>query len=305
MAAFQSMINLQLMLFALIAIGIFVRRKNIITASSRKNLTDLFIDIILPCNIINSFEIGLTRSIIVKCITILIVAFAMQVLYWILSKTLFIKTPHDKKIVLEYATICSNAGFMGNPIVLAVFGSEGFLYASIALIPLRIFMWSAGLSLFTKTSTKNVIKNLLLHPCIIAVYIGSAIMLTGVKLPLFLDNTIKSVGNCNTAISMIVIGTILAEINVKEIKTFFSKLLMYYSAIRLVVIPLLVFAILKIAHMDAMVIGVTVLLAAMPAGSTTAILAEKYGADSLFASKCIFISTLFSLFTIPLIRLIL
>lgn len=305
MVAFKSMLNLQLMLFLLIAVGIIAGKKRIITESSRKSITDLFIGIILPCNIISSFEIGLSESILMKCLVILAVAFGAQLLYWCLSKILYIKVPNSKKIVLEYATICSNAGFMGNPIVLAVYGSQGFLFASVALIPLRIFMWSAGLSLFTKTGARNVVKKLLLHPCIIAVYIGLFIMLSEIKLPVFLNSTIKNIGNCTTAVSMIVIGTILAEIRVREIKTLLNRLLLYYCAVRLVFIPLLVFALLKLLRLDPMIIGVTVLLAAMPAGSTTAMLAEKYGADSMFASKCIFISTLFSMATLPLLMLIL
>lgn len=53
-----------------------------------------------------------------------------------------------------------------------VLGSEGLLYASVALIPIRLFMWSAGLALFTATDRKSVVKKLLTHPCMVAVYIG-------------------------------------------------------------------------------------------------------------------------------------
>lgn len=302
MAGFTTMLNLQFMLFLLIGIGIFVQKKGILTPSSRKSLTDLFINVILPCNIISSFQVGLTKEILGKSLTVLIIAFITQFFYYALSKILYRKAPPEKRVVLAYATICSNAGFMGNPIVLAVYGAEGFLYASIALIPLRIFMWSAGLSLFTRTDGKTVLKKLVLHPCIVAVYIGFFLMFSKFTVPDFLQNTITALGSCTSAISMIVIGAILADVKMKSV---LQKLLFGYSAVRLLLIPLAVYGALRLLKVDPLLTGVTVLLAAMPAGSTTAILADKYNADSEFASKCVFSSTLLSILTLPLIGFLL
>ena len=96
-------------------------------------------------------------------------------------------------------------------------GQMGLALASIYLIPQRIVMWSAGVSYFTKGSNrKQVIKRVLTHPCIVAVFLGLALMLTGMKLPSFLDAALKDIGNCNTAMSMLVIGTILAEVKPKQ-----------------------------------------------------------------------------------------
>ncbi len=140
------------------------------------------------------------------------------------------------------------------------------------------------------------------HPCIIAVFIGFFLMLTQIKLPGFMLKTLSGIGSSNTAISMIVIGSILAEIHVKEI---LDKDLFYYSAIRLIAIPAFVLVILKLFGVDSLVTGVIVLLSAMPAGSTTVMLADKYGGNSRFASSCVFLSTVLSLITIPLASLFL
>lgn len=297
-----AMIKLQGMLFLLLGIGVIARKTNVLTKDGRKSLSALVINVILPFNIVNSFRIEWSYEIMKQSIMVLVVAIVAQIFYLVLSKLIFPGVENRKKVVLQYATICSNAGFMGNPIVEAVYGPQGLLYASIALIPLRVAMWSAGLSLFTKTDSKSVVKKLLLHPCIIAVYIGFALMFSQVTLPDFLSNTLKSVGGCNTAISMIVIGAILAEINLKDI---LDKHLAYYSVWRLILIPLIVFGVMTVLHIDPLVTGVTVLLAAMPAGSTTVLLADTYGADSAFASSCVFISTVFSLLTLPIISIIL
>lgn len=302
MIDFKTMLNLQMMLFLLILIGIYARKKEIITDSTRKNLSDLLIKVILPCNIISSFNVNLTIELIIQSVKVLIISFGIQFLCIFFSKILYIKVEHRKQMILKYATICSNCGFMGLPVAYGVYGTQGLLYASIALIPVRIFMWSAGLSLFTETNKKTMIKALLIHPCIIAVYIGFIILFSRVQLPQFLQKTIESVGNCNSAVSMIIIGAILAEI---DVKTVISKLTMYYSFVRLIFIPLIVLIILKSFRLESMIIGVSIIMTAMPAGSTTAILASQYGCDFKFASKCIFASTMLSLITIPIIGMLL
>lgn len=294
----KSMLEMQGTLFMFILLGIYAQKKGIITNRNRKKFTDLIIEIILPCSIVNSFLIDWSYSLLINCLTLFIVAVITQVLYVILSKILFRKSGKDRQAVLRYAIICSNAGFLGNPIAESVFGSQGLLYASVALIPLRFAMWSSGLALFTKTDGKSTAKKLLTHPCIIAVFIGFVLMLTQLKLPGFLLKTLSGIGGSNTAISMIVIGSILAEIHIKEI---LDKELFYFSAIRLIVIPVAVLVILKLIGIDSLVTGVIVLLSAMPAGSTTVMLADKYRGDSGFASACVFLSTVLSLITIPII----
>ncbi len=298
----RSMIDMQGTLFLLILVGIYAQKKGIITNRNRKKFTDLIIEIILPCNIVNSFLIDWSYELLRNCLTVFIVAIITQVLYVLLSKLLFKKAPKDRQAVLRYAIICSNAGFLGNPIVESVFGSQGLLFASVALIPLRFAMWSSGLALFTKTDGKSTAKKLMTHPCIIAVFVGFFLMLTQIPLPGFLLKTLSGIGGSNTAISMIIIGSILAEINVRNI---LDKELFCFSAIRLIAIPAAILVILKLFQVDNLVTGVIVLLSAMPAGSTTVMLADKYDGNAEFASTCVFLSTVLSLITIPVVSLFL
>lgn len=299
----SSLITLQGTLFSLAAIGVILRKKNVIPESGKTVLTDLVLDLILPCNIINSFRMEFNLTILMKFIIILLISVTIQFGCMILSHTIYKKQPGTRVKVLQYATVCSNAGFMGNPIAEGVFGAEGLMYASIYLIPQRIVMWTAGLSCFTESpDRKAVIKKVATHPCIVAVYIGLVLLIFQIPLPEFLGSTIKNVGNCTTVLSMILIGAILAEV---DVKTILSKTVIYYSAVRLILIPLLVLVGCRLFRVEVLLTGVSVLLAGMPAGSTTAILAAKYDGDYIFATKCVVVSTLLSLFTIPLWCLVL
>ena len=295
---YSRLLNLQGMLFLLVAAGVVLRKKGILPEGAKAILTDLVIYLILPCNIINSFFIEFNLEILKGFAVILTIASLIQIGCLMFAKVFYNREPESRKKVLQYGTVCSNAGFMGNPIAEGVYGAEGLMYASIFLIPQRIVMWSAGVSYFTESpDRKTVVKKVLTHPCIIAVYIGLVLMITRLPLPAFLQNTIKSVGGCTTTVSMVLIGAILAEV---EPGSILDWGIVKYAAIRLFLLPLLVYVSCRAFHVKPLLAGVSVLLTGMPAGSTTAILASKYDGDYIFATKCVVVTTLLSLVTIPL-----
>lgn len=299
----EALINLQLRMFIIMLIGLYLRRKNMITDNGKKLLTNLVINVILPCNIIKSFMIEFNMSILYSFAFVLIISICIQVVCMILGQFLFNHRQDSQRKVLQYATAVSNAGFLGNPIAEGVFGSMGLAYASIYLIPQRIVMWSAGISYFTESmGKKDLLKKVLTHPCIIAVEIGLFFMFTQLSLPTFLDSALTDLSNCNTAISMLVIGTILAELTPKQL---LDASILRFSVLRLVLIPLAVYIGCLVFKIDPLVTGVSVLLAAMPAATTTALLASQYDGDAPYATKSVVVTTILSLVSTPIWSMIL
>lgn len=293
----NHLFSMQVMIFLLIIVGILLYKTKIITDEGERCLTDMTISLIIPCNIVGSFMIGLDGEILKKCFIALVISVCIQIGYAILSRTLYNQFDREKKKVLQYGTVCSNAGFMGNAIAEGLYGSMGLLYAALYLIPVRIVIWSAGVSIFTESpDRRTLIKKVMTHPCIVAVYIGMFLMITQITPPEFLSSTVNAIGKCNTPMTMMIVGLILAKVN---IRTLCSWTAIYYTCIRLVLIPLLVLIGCRLFHVDGLVTGVSVLLAGMPAGSTTAIFASKYHGDGEFATKIVVFSTIVSLITIP------
>ena len=125
-----------------------------------------------------------TMEIFFKFTAILFFACLAQLVCIFLSKIMYKNVEEGKRKVLQYATICSNAVFFGLPIIEGIYGIEGVMYASIAVIPQRIVVWSAGISCFTQAENSlKVLKRIVFHPCIIAVYIGIILMISPFKLP--------------------------------------------------------------------------------------------------------------------------
>ncbi len=292
------MIDLQLNLFLLIIIGIILKRRSIITDAGQKCLSDLTVNIILPCNIIASFlkKIEISEELLKNCVYAFVIALAIQGFSILAGKYFFYRVEEGKRQILTYGLIVSNSSFIGIPVVQALYGAAGVLYTSIFQIPVRITMWSSGLALFTDVDRKDACRKLLRHPCILAVIIGIFCMFCPVKLPVFLDRTITGISKCMVPVSMLAIGSMLSE---SKWKQFFDPQVLYYCLIRLAVYPLLTLCILRLLGMDALLTNVTVLLTAMPMANTTAILADKYNYNAMFASQVILGSTFLSMLTLP------
>lgn len=297
MMDFSGLFEMQGMLFLVMILGLMLRRKGIVQESGKSLLTDLVINVTLPASILKSFQMEFNRQILSSCLVICVVAVLIQIGSYLLGMILYPGFPDNRKKVLQYATICSNAGILGNPIAEGIFGGLGLLYASIYVIPQRVFMWSVGLTYFTEApDKKTLVKKVLSHPCIVSVFIGFILMVWQIPLPGFLNLTVKTVANANTFLAMMLVGTILAEVPVRELP---NRATIYYSFVRLFLVPFLVFAGCRLGQVDSLVTGVSVVLSGMPAASVTAVMASKYGKDEIFATKCVVLTTLLSMLTVP------
>lgn len=302
MQNFYTMVNIQAILLVYLLVGVYARRKNIINDKTRQSFIEFLIQIALPCMIFNSFNQDISIQQLKYASYILGISFLVCFFSMLLGKWLYYKYPFEKRSILQYGAIISNAGFAGLPLVAAAYGDLALFYASVFVIPNRIFMWSAGISLFTQTDKKTRIKSVLLNPGIIAVEIGLIKMLLDINIHPVLLSSIKNIGDCTGPLSMILVGSILAEIKIKNI---FEKGVFNLTFIRLIFIPAVVMLVMKAWEMDNLAIAAAVILTAMPVGTTTAILAQKYGADYEFGSKCVFVSTVLSLITVPILTIFL
>ena len=295
----SDLISLQAALFLMMLTGALLRKKDILDDNGKKCLSDLCIQVVIPCNIFKSCLLSLDGSILRACAALLVSAVLLQALCLILNRFLYKRYDPRREKVLQYCTIVPMSGFLGNPIAEGIYGSVGILYTSIFLIPMRIVMWSVGTSYFVAGETadkKKVLKNVLTHPCLVAIYLGLFCMITQVPLPGVIVNTVKTIGSCNSALTMFIVGAILADVPLRSI---FSVDTALFSVLRLVLLPACALALGTLLHLDATALGVSVLMTGMPAGATAAIFAARYGSDARFATQCVVFTTLLSMLSLP------
>lgn len=298
MGAIDQLITMQVTMLILFLTGFLLVRGKVMSGQFRKALTDFIINFILPCNIIKSFIMEFDMGILRDCMAVLLVSCGTQIFSVLLGRLLYARTPDGKQQPLLYGIQVSNAGFLGSPIVEELYGAQGLLYASVYLIPQRIMMWSLGVACFSGSGGKGVLKKVLTHPCIVAVFIGLVLMLTQVTPPEWILKPLGMVAGCNTALSLIVVGGVLAELDPRSVINRQSSL---YCCVRLALIPLAVLGVCLILRLEPMVVKTSVVLAGMPAPLTTAMLSAQYGKDEKFAVSLIFLSTVASMVTIPML----
>lgn len=321
----SSLWALQIMMFLLMAAGAVMTKAGILKAEGKVLLTDAVLYFFLPCNIINSFRMEFSMEILKKFALCLVIASLIQVVNYFLSQVLYNRKPKEIRQVMQYCTLVSNSGFLGMPIAEGIFGAEGLMYAAIFIVPTRIVMWTAGVSCFTESpDMKSVLKKLMLHPCIIAVEIGLVLLIFQGPLDAFygqimscgigpvrsvvsvflvaLDKAVRSAGGCTTALTMVLIGMMMADVRLKDM---IDGNVAFITILRLAILPAIALAGCRLARIDSLITGIAVIITGMPAGSTSAILAAKHGCDYKFATKCIVVSTFFSLISVPLWRMVL
>lgn len=302
MDSFFKMVDVQTVLFIYMAVGFGCRKAGIFNDVARDKLTDFVVFVTLPCMIFESFNMAFSLESLKQGALALLIAVGMSCVALLLGKVLYNRFPYEEKSILQYGTLVSNSGFAGLPVVSGAYGDEGLFLGSLFIIPTRILMWSAGISLFTRADAKQAVKKVLLNPGIIAVEVGLVRMLFQIPLPHFVDTAVDNLGGCTSPMAMALVGAILVDV---PLKTVFDLKSFYLVAVRQFLLPGICLAALHLLHVDPLTIGVSVVITGMPIGSTTAILAQKYVADAKFASKCVFISTLTSLVTVPILTLFL
>lgn len=300
---FFKMVNIQSVLFIYMAVGYYCRKINMFSDEFRDKLTDFVVLITLPCMIFKSFVMSFSMEALKRGGVALLIATGMALIALLLGNVLFNRFQPREKCIMQYGTLVSNSGFAGLPIVSSAFGDDGLFLASLYIIPTRILMWSAGMSLFTTSGSRwERTKKVITNPGIIAVGVGLVWMIFQIPLPGFLSTSIGKLGDCTSPLAMALVGAILADVPLRGV---FEWKCFYLVLVRQILLPAICVLVLPALSVDPLTVGVSVILTGMPIGSTTAILAQKYGADAGFASKCVFISTLTSLITVPILTLFL
>lgn len=290
-----------LILFILILVGYFIRYKNLIDKSFTSKLSTLVLSIFLPAMIINSMQIDFEPSIINKVMILILLAIITYSISFLIAYALKFILKSDRDLgIYQYAIMFSNVGFMGYPIVESILGSNAVFYAAIFNLPFNLLIMTIGVYLLCKGNGEyNFSVKSFINPIIISVLIGFVLFIFRIKLPVFINDTLELLGDVTTPLSMLIIGSMLCESPAKE--CFFNKKLYLIAFIRLILVPVCIYFVLKGIINDSLLLSIPVIISSMPMATNAAIMANEYKANTSLASQAVFLSTLFSIITIPFI----
>ena len=327
-------------LFIMMLPGVILKKCNFCNDTFGKGISNLVLHIAQPALIVYAYLSckSTFADIWRMCLYTFILSIIVHVIFSVISLALFKKSPESERKMLRFATIFSNAAFMGIPLIEAILGAEAAIYASIYNITYNFFLWTLGVHLCTHregvdldsdgdydTRDKLIsahrsmkkeasIMKVLLHPVTLASVIGLIALICGVgvagiesaKLSIVSDSLYMLKGLV-APLSMVVIGIRLADMNLKGL---FNDVGMYiFLVMRHLALPLAVLAAIFLVNLVGIKIPetvstVTLLLAAAPAAASATMFAEKYDCDAIYTSRLVVVSTIISIATMPLIMVV-
>ncbi len=296
----QTIINLIIKIFLMLALGFALRKRNVITPELNQGLSDLLLKAILPINILSSANTTFTAGAPKKMLLTAGITFTYYLLTLILMKIISKKLPlSDKgKSVFVTMVVFANTGFVGIPLISELYGADGMIYAVIYNLFYQLFFFSYGISLLDEKG-KFSIRSVYTNKVTLISLISIAIFLSPFRFPEAISSTFTSIGSMTVPISMMIIGYNLAGIQLSEIlKDAYSYLV---SAFRLLIIPFIMLIILKIAGVDKYIASVCILMTAVPSGSLNAIYSEKHNCEPDYAIRTVVQTMLFMIVTLPVI----
>ena len=291
-------------LFLLIFAGFVAVKTGAIKPEGRKILSDLLVYLIMPCMILNSYFMELNAEMLSNLLVSFGLSTFLLVLAVIISILVTMRRKDENKKIIRFACTFSNAGYMGIPLIQALYGTEGTFYASAFLTMFNVILWTVGCVMVNdKVKPKEIVKSIISTPVLYGVALGLIIYLCQIPVPNFIVQPVASIGNMNTPISMLIIGMIIAGSNMKFIVT--NKDIWFTIALRMFLIPAISVALFWMLGFSGMTAKVVLIQAACPTAAITSVFAIRYGHDENIAAGAVVLTTLVSIITLPLLALLL
>lgn len=318
MGIFFSTLNQMLLMFLLIFVGILLRKKSILPNDTDTVLAKLETYVLTPALTFSSWAGNCTPKSLLENANLILYGFILIVVAVVLAEPLSRLFVHDvwkseeaayQRQIYRYAMTFGNYGFMGNYIVLSIWGSERFFKYSMFTLAVGFLCSSWGLLILIPKhkGNKETIKSMLKHafpPPMIALIAGCLVGLLNLKqfIPGFVLSACDNAGACMGPIAMVLAGFVIGGYEWKELLG--SKKVYVASFLRLILLPAAFVTLLRLIGANTNILTFTLIVFGTPLGLNTIVYPAAYGGDTRTGASMTMISTTFSVITIPLMYLL-
>jgi predicted permease len=310
-----------LTLFLVLIVGYAARKLKIMSDVADRLLSKLVINIAVPCTIILAIAdptADISGGEGAVFLLICAAVYAISLLLAFAAPAAFRGKMKDSGLV-SFMMAFGNVAFMGFPVCQAIFGNESMFYVALFNIPFTLLVYSVGIVMVSggqtgeETAGREVQRGtgaaarprvkfnlrLLLNPSFISAIAAIALFAFKIRLPGIISGGVEIISRMTTPSAMLIIGSSLAQVSPGAV---FAEWRLYFlTFMKLAVMPVAVWIIMRYFVSDALPLGVLVVLAGMPAATSAPMLAYEYGGNTPLASGGVFLTTLLSVVTIPLI----
>lgn len=283
----------------LIIVGIICSKTKIISKETNKDLSKFVLQVVNPILIFTSYQMDYKTELVRN----LLITFALSVLAYgvmIAAAYIFIRRKEQRETEIErFSAIYSNCGFMGIPLIRALYGSEGVFYLTAFITVFNLFVWTHGIIIISGEKDMKKVAKVFYSPTIISILLGIITFFAQIKVPSVPMTALEFIADINTPMAMIVSGVTMAETNVLTLLK--KKGVYYVSFLRLILIPLIVVFVLSLFDIDEKVRITVIVAAAAPPAATCTLQCINYNRNSVYASEIFTAGTILSILSLPLI----
>lgn len=295
------LMNQIIQLFIMIFMGFIIVKAKLLKAEDSKILSVIVLYLIIPCVIINAFQVDYTPQ-TVKGLLIALAGSVMTQVILLIVVSILGRVFHLNEV--EVASIYySNSGNLIVPIVTFILGKEWVLYGCVFMSVQLVFIWTHCKKIISRESTYDW-RKIVLNINMISIAIGIVLFLTRIHLPAIINNTLSAVGSMIGPASMIVTGMLFAGMDFKQI--FANKRVYFVSFFRLIIVPVIALFLIKCSQLSTFssngnkLMMIVFLAIITPSASTVTQMCQVYENDSQYASAINVVTTLLAIVTMPL-----
>ena len=297
-------LEVMVMLFTMVILGYAACKLGYMGDKFDKKLSSIVVDITCPLLVLSSVmgEEMPDRSLILPLVGVGFLTYIILLVFgfWV---TRLISKNHDDQGMIGFSLMFANVGFIGYPIVASIFGPKAVFYAALLNVPNTFFIFTAGVMLVKgEYSIRQFNPKVLLSPALIGAFIAALLVAFGVHTPEMIARPITMVGNITVPAALMIIGSSMARLPLREIIG--SGKVYATSFLRLMIVPLSVYFLFRLCGVNTLINNINTVVIAMPVASFGTMFCMKYGRNPSLMTEATFITTLFSIITIPLITLL-
>ncbi len=284
-------------LFLLMLTGYWLGKKRHFTEETIRGLDFVILNLALPCTIIRAFQMEHDAAMLRNFLLCIGLSAAAHAVFFLIAAPLTKKLPDGDGGVYLLSSALTNCSFMGFPLQEALLGSIGILYSSGYVFVMNLFTFTAGYYVFTGDKKSISPKQIITRPAILGTVTGLALFLLNIPLPGTVATVVDHVANLTVPLPMFIIGYHLSRADFSVMLK--KRLHWLYSALRLLVLPLLVITLMSLLPLEEEVFLSLSVCAACPTATAVTILASRFTDKGSLSAELGAMQTLLSLLTLP------
>ncbi len=293
-------------IFIMIGIGYFLAKKGVLNEETNNLFSKIVMQVSIPLMVISSLPQRFTLEELIGSSKGLFVAFASMLLTYGMAYILSLVLKIDRRergVFCVLFSLC-NSLFIGLPINISLFGQESAPYIFLFYIANTLTFWTIGVYNIKKHSSKNKDLGMLgnikkvFSPPLIGFIIGIIFIVFKVELPAFLNTSFNYIGQLSTPLSMFFIGTVIYNIDFKEMKINFTTIVALVG--KFIISPLIVILLLSLFELPSLLGKVFIIQGAGPIITQIALVTEYYDVNSKYAAYMVGLSTILYMFVVPI-----